>query len=221
MCNRLPTAALVVGLAVSLCSSAAAQDANRLVARPDVKAVMDSIKANNAWTLEKQVSLCEIPAPGFKEAARGLAYKAEFERLGLSNVHVDSIGNVIGERRGTGKGPTVLIQGHLDTVFPEGTDVKVHREGERYVGRGIGDDCRGLATVLSVARALQGSRVQTNGTIIFVGNVGEEGGGNLRGTRYLFARELKGRIDYFISVDGVGEGGIVSKAVGSNRYLVT
>jgi acetylornithine deacetylase/succinyl-diaminopimelate desuccinylase-like protein len=201
-------------------SSLAAQDVARLAARPDIRATLDSIRAHNAWTMDQQVSLCEIPAPPFKEAARGEAYKAAFERLGLSNVRIDAVGNVIGERRGTGNGPTVVLAGHLDTVFPEGTDVKVRKEGTRYTGRGIGDDCRGLTVVLSAARALQASNIQTPGTIIFVGNVGEEGPGNLRGTRHLFAKELAGKIDYFISVDGTG-GDITSRAVGSNRYHVT
>jgi tripeptide aminopeptidase len=201
-------------------SSLAAQNVARLAARPDIRATLDSIRAHNAWTMDQQVSLCEIPAPPFKEAARGEAYKAAFERLGLSNVRIDAVGNVIGERRGTGNGPTVVLAGHLDTVFPEGTDVKVKKEGTRYTGRGIGDDCRGLTVVLSAARALQASNIQTPGTIIFVGNVGEEGPGNLRGTRHLFAKELAGKIDYFISVDGTG-GDITSRAVGSNRYHVT
>jgi tripeptide aminopeptidase len=207
-------------LAAGLAPLAGAQDAARVAGRADVRALLDSIKARNAWTLEQQTAICEIPAPPFKETARGLAYKAAFEQLGLTNVRVDSVGNVLGERRGTGKGPTVVIEGHLDTVFPEGTDVRVRREGDRYIGRGISDDCRGLAVVLSVARALQASPIATNGTIIFVGNVGEEGPGNLRGTRHLFNRELAGKIDYFISVDGAG-GGIVSRAVGSHRYRVT
>src|SRR2546423_798275 len=205
---------------IALTSPLAAQDVARLRERPDVRAVLDSIRARNAWTLEQQTTLCEIPAPSFKEAVRGQAYKAAFERLGLSNVRVDSEGNVLGERRGTANGPTVVLAGHLDTVFPEGTDVKVRREGNRYIGRGIGDDCRGLAVVLSVARALQASQLETPGTIIFVGNVGEEGAGNLRGTRHLFAKELAGKIDYFISVDGIGND-ITSRAVGSNRYRVT
>lgn len=199
---------------------AAAQDVARVAARPDVRALLDSIRAGNDWTLRQQTSICEIPAPPFKEGVRGMEYKARFEQLGLTNVHVDSVGNVIGERRGTGGGPTVVLAGHLDTVFPEGTDVKVRRQGDRYVGRGITDDCRGLTVVLSVARALQASAITTPGTIIFVGNVGEEGPGNLRGTRHLFSRELKGKIDYFISVDGAGDG-ITSRAVGSNRYKVT
>ena len=127
---------------------------------------------------------------------------------------------MIAERRGTGTGPTVMIAGHLDTVFPEETDVKVKREGTVMRGPGIGDDCRGLAVVLAVARAFQMEKVETTGTVIFVGNVGEEGPGNLRGVRHLFAREYKGKIDYFISVDGAGLG-VTSRAVGSNRYRVT
>jgi tripeptide aminopeptidase len=202
------------------CARLGAQDVTRVAARADVRALLDSIRADNAWTLQQQTSICEIPAPPFKEAARGQELKARFERLGLANVRIDSVGNVIGERRGSGSGPTVVLAGHLDTVFPEGTDVKVRREGERYVGRGITDDCRGLAVVLSGARALQASSITTPGTIIFVGNVGEEGPGNLRGTRHLFSRELAGKIDYFISVDGAGDG-ITSRAVGSNRYRVT
>ena len=184
-----------------------------------VRRAIDRIKADNAWTLEQQVSICEIPAPPFKESVRGAEYKRRFEALGLTT-RIDSIGNVIAERRGTGDGPTVMIAGHLDTVFPEGTDVKVKREGTLMRGPGIGDDCRGLAVVLAVARAFQMEKVATTGTVIFVGNVGEEGPGNLRGVRHLFAREYTDKIDYFISVDGTGLG-VTSRAVGSNRYRVT
>ena len=184
-----------------------------------VRRAIDRIKADNAWTLEQQVSICEIPAPPFKESVRAAEYKRRLEALGLT-VRIDSIGNVIAERRGTGDGPTVMIAGHLDTVFPEGTDVKVKREGTLMRGPGIGDDCRGLAVVLAVARAFQMEKVATTGTVIFVGNVGEEGPGNLRGVRHLFAREYKDKIDYFISVDGTGLG-VTSRAVGSNRYRVT
>jgi acetylornithine deacetylase/succinyl-diaminopimelate desuccinylase-like protein len=211
---------LALPLVLALAAPLGGQGVARLAARPDVRAVLESIRTSNPWTLEQQVALCEIPAPPFKETSRGVAYKAAFERLGLSNVRVDAEGNVIGERRGTGSGPTVVLAGHLDTVFPEGTDVRVKREGTRLTGRGIGDDCRGLTVVLSTARALQESKIKTPGTIIFVGNVGEEGPGNLRGTRHLFAKELAGKIDYFISVDGTG-GDITSRAVGSNRYHVT
>jgi tripeptide aminopeptidase len=207
-------------LVVAAVPGAVAQAPAKLAARADVRAALDALKSTNDWTLQQQVALCEIPAPPFMETARGVAYKAAFEKIGLTNVRVDAVGNVIGERRGTGAGPTVVLAGHLDTVFPEGTDVRVKNERGRLTGRGIGDDCRGLAVVLATARALQASKIQTPGTIIFVGNVGEEGPGNLRGTRHLFDKELAGKIDYFISVDGVGDG-ITSRAVGSHRYRVT
>ena len=187
---------------------------------PRVRAALDTIKAQEAWAVDQQISLCEIPAPPFKEAVRAAEYRRRLQSLGLTNVRIDSVGNVIAERRGTGGGPTVLIQGHLDTVFPEGTDVHVKHNGTTLAGPGIGDDCRGLAVVLSVARAFQRANVQTNGTVYFVGDVGEEGQGNLRGTRYLFANSLKGKIDYFISVDGTGLN-VTKHGVGSKRYRVT
>ncbi len=189
-------------------------------ANPKVRAALDAIQKNDAWTVEQQVSLCEIAAPPYNESKRGEEYKRRLEALGYHDVHIDSVGNVIAVRPGSGKGPTVLIQGHLDTVFPPGTDVKVKRDGARISGPGIGDDCRGLATVLAVARAFNEAGIQTDGTVYFVGDVGEEGQGNLRGTRYLFNKELKGKIDYFISVDGEGMH-VTSRGVGSHRYRVT
>jgi acetylornithine deacetylase/succinyl-diaminopimelate desuccinylase-like protein len=185
-----------------------------------MRAALETIRTDSAWTLEQQIAICEIPAPPFKEAQRAADYKRRLEAIGLRNVRIDAEGNVIAERRGTGTGPTVVVAGHLDTVFPEETDVKVKRNGVRLTGPGIGDDCRGLAVVLAVARAFERANVQTTGTVYFIGNVGEEGPGNLRGMRHLFLREMPRQIDYFISVDGTGLG-ITSRAVGSNRYRVT
>src|SRR3712207_3069083 len=115
---------------------------------------------------------------------------------------------------------TLFRSGHLDTVFPEGTNVTVRREGTILRGPGIGDDCRGLAILLALARALDQAQLRTRGTVLFVGTVGEEGAGNLRGVRHLFERELKDRVDYFISIDGTGLG-MTKDAVGSHRYRVT
>jgi len=185
-----------------------------------VRAALDMLKADNAWTLQQQVDLTQIPAPPFKESTRAAEFKRRLEGLGYRDVRIDSVGNVIAERRGTGGGPTVVIAGHLDTVFPEGTDVTVKHDGTKLRAPGIGDDDRGLAVVLAVARAFEKVGLQTTGTIYFVGDVGEEGPGNLRGMRYLFGKELKGKVDYFISVDDTGLG-IASRAVGSNRYRVT
>src|SRR5216110_762652 len=116
-------------------------------AQAKVRAALDLIKADNAWTLQQQIELTQIPAPPFKESVRGAEFKRRLEALGLRNVRVDSVGNVIAERRGTGSGPTVVIAGHLDTVFPEGTDVTVKNEGGHLKAPGIGDDDRGLAVV--------------------------------------------------------------------------
>ena len=186
---------------------------------PAVRRGLDDIKSFNAWTLEQQVSICEIPAPSFKEKVRGAEFRKRLAALGYANARVDSIGNVIAERAGSGTGPTVMIAGHLDTVFPEGTNVKVAKNGDRFDAPGIGDDCRGLTVVLAVAKALNEGGVRTNGRVILVGDVGEEGAGNLRGVRHLLTGEYKGKVDYFISVDGLGIH-VTDRAVGSNRYKV-
>lgn len=189
-------------------------------AHPKVSAALAAIQKDNAWTLAQQASICEIPAPPFKEAVRAAEYKRRFEAIGFKDVRIDAEGNVIAARPGKGKGPTVLIAGHLDTVFPEGTDTKVTHDGTKMKGPGISDDCRGLAVLLQAAKALNNAGVETEGTIYFVGNVGEEGPGDLRGVKHLFRKEFPGKIDYFISVDGAGLG-VTSRAVGSHRYRVT
>jgi len=184
-----------------------------------VRAALDSIRSWQGWTLTQQIELMEIEAPPFMEQNRAEEYRRRLVALGYQNVRIDAEGNVIAERPGSGGGPVVVISGHLDTVFPTGTDVRVRRDGNRFHAPGIADDGRGLAVVLTVARAFQALRIPTAGTVVFVGTVGEEGAGNLRGVRHLFAEELAGRVDYFISVDGTGFG-VVSGAVGSNRYKV-
>lgn len=206
-------------LLLALPAALAAQGSPIPASDPGVRKAMDGIKSWNAWILEQQVQLCEIPAPTFKETARGLEFRRRIAALGYPNARIDSIGNVIVERAGTGNGPTVMIAGHLDTVFPEGTNVQVKRVGERLAAPGIGDDCRGLATVLAVAKGLNEGTIKTNGKIILVANVGEEGAGDLRGVRYIFNKTYKGKIDYFISVDGLGLH-VTNRAVGSKRYSV-
>lgn len=191
-----------------------------LVASPDVARALERVKQLEAWIIDQQISLCEIEAPPFKEQKRAEAYKAVFETLGLRNVRIDRAGNVLGERPGTGSGPHLVFSAHLDTVFPEGTNVKVTRQGPILKGPGIGDDCQGLAVVLGVIRAMNETGISTPGPITFVGTVGEEGLGDLRGVKELFSGDLKGKIDRFVSVDGAGYG-ITHVAVGSLRYRVT
>jgi tripeptide aminopeptidase len=175
------------------------------------------IERENDRTLDTQIALCEIPAPPFKEQARGREFAKRLTALGLLNIRTDGEGNVFGELRGSGPGPTTMLSAHLDTVFPEGTDVRVKRTGTLLTAPGIGDDCRGLTVVLAVTRALVETKVKFPGRILVTGTVGEEGAGNLRGVRAIYASALKDSIDYFISVDGTGFG-ITNRGVGSIRY---
>jgi tripeptide aminopeptidase len=197
-----------------------AQSPADLAQDPTVRAAFDAAKRNEPQAIEREISVCEIPAPPFHEEVRGRELKRLFDELGLHDVRIDAAGNVIGVRPGKSAHPNVVLAAHLDTVFPEGTNVKVTREGTVLKGPGIGDDCRGLTVILSVARALNEAHVQTPGTITFVADVGEEGLGDLRGMKQLFGETLRGQIDKFISVDGLGLG-ITHIGVGSNRYKVT
>ena len=207
----------IVPLALVVC---AAQDPAELMKEPAVKAALEAGQRNEPKFIDDQVRGCEIPAPPFKEVQRGLELKRLFENLGLQDVHIDRAGNVIGTRPGLSPRPNLIFAAHLDTVFPEGTDVKVTREGSVLKGPGIGDDCRGLAVMLGTIQALNDAKVQTPGTITFVADVGEEGLGDLRGVKNLFSESLRGRIDRFISVDGTGYG-TTNVGVGSLRYRVT
>jgi tripeptide aminopeptidase len=223
--RRLVAVALSLLVAGSLSAHVLAQQpaadiGASLAATPDVAAALKLIPAREAALVDEQVRICEVAAPPFKEQQRGEVLRGLFEQLGLKNVRVDREGNVLGERPGRNPRPHLVIAAHLDTVFPEETNVKVTREGAVLRGPGIGDDCRGLAVLVGVARLLQETKIATPGSITFVANVGEEGLGDLRGTKHLFDVELKGRIDRFVSIDGTGLG-TTSIGVGSKRYRVT
>lgn len=180
---------------------------------------LDAIKGISVRMFDEQVRITEIPAPPFKEQVRAEYYVSKLKEAGLADAYVDKEGNAIGIRRGTGKGPKLVVSAHLDTVFPEGTDVKVREKGGRYYGPGIGDDAAGLTTLLMVLEHINKSGLRTVGDIIFVGTVGEEELGDLRGVKALF-RDHKD-IDGFISLDGVGLGRIVNAATGSHRFMAS
>jgi tripeptide aminopeptidase len=207
-------------LLASFTIAALAQDAATLLKDPTIQAAFEAAKRNEPKFIEEQIRVCEIPAPPFKEETRGKELERLFNQAGLKNVRMDKAGNVIGVRPGASPHPNLVFSAHQDTVFPEGTDVKVKRESNVLKAPGIGDDCRGLALMLAVIHALDEAKVQTPGTITFVADVGEEGLGDLRGMKELFYNTLKGQIDKFISVDGTGLG-ITNVGVGSNRYRVT
>ena len=172
--------------------------------------------------VEELVQLTEIPAPPFGEEVRASTYMAMLRDAGLTNVEMDQIGNVMGLRPGTGEAPLLAVAAHLDTVFPEGTEVEVRREGNRLRAPGIGDDTAGLATLLAVARVLNETDLETESDLLFIGNVGEEGAGDLRGVKHLFRDgKYKDQIGGFISVESGGQSTITTGALGSLRYRVT
>lgn len=207
--------------AVLACSAAAAaQTPEAVLSGPKAVRALDFIRSVEAETIAEQIKTCEIPAPPFKEQVRAAYYKQRFTELGLRNVRIDREGNVIGERPGTGGGRTLALVAHLDTVFPEGTDVRVKRDGTVLTGPGIGDNCRGLGVLLAIVRSLNGAGVQTPGSVTFVANVGEEGLGDLRGMKALFTETMKGQIDRLVSIDGGGLY-VTNVGVGSHRYRVT
>ena len=212
------TAVLVCGVDLGA-QSGRGKRPSALFADPLVKAALEAAKASEPQTIEDQVRFCEIPAPTFKEAARADAVRLSFQQVGLRNVRIDKAGNVLGDRPGLSARPRVVLSAHLDTVFPEGTDVRVKRVGAVLHGPGIGDDCRGLAMLVSTARSLRQANVQTPGTLTFVATVGEEGLGDLAGVRQLFKETLPGEIDQFVSIDGSGLG-ITNVGVGSLRYRI-
>ena len=208
-------------LLVSLSAAAQQQTAPQLLATPAVHAAMQSIQAREPHFLDEQARLTEIPAPPFHETARGLALKRLFLEAGLQNVRIDPTGNVLGDRPGAQPHPHLVIAAHLDTVFPEGTPTKVKREGTIMSAPGIGDDGRGLAALLALIDAMQRNKLTTRGSITFVADVGEEGLGDSRGTKALFASTLKDQVDDFISIDGDNPATIINTGVGSFRYRVT
>ena len=196
------------------------EEIDRLAENPIVQRAMETIAETDEQTVADMITLTEIEAPPFKEDRRGQRYAEMLRELGLSNVSVDEVGNVIGRRPGTIGDRVLALTAHLDTVFPEGTDVQVREEEEKLHAPGIGDDARGLAAVLAVLRAMNAHEIQTKGDVLFVGTVGEEGLGDLRGVKHLF-REGGPRIDAFITVDGTGMQGVTHMGLGSHRYRIT
>ncbi len=187
---------------------------------PDVREAFGIIEELESQTHNDLIVLTEIPAPPFMEEKRGLQYAAMLRDAGADAVTIDRVGNVIALRQGTTGTRTVALDGHLDTVFPEGTDVTVTVRDDTLFAPGIGDDTRGLAVILAVLKALEMADIETRDDVLFIGTVGEEGLGDLRGVKQLFSDAGPG-IDSWISVDGGGIDRISNGGLGSHRYRVT
>jgi tripeptide aminopeptidase len=187
-----------------------------ILADSKVIKTLEDIKADDDRALVEQKRITEIPAPPYKEQVRAAYYLKRFQELGFKGASIDAEGNVIALRKGSGSGPKLVVSAHLDTVFPEGTDVTVKEKDGVILAPGIGDDSRGLAALLSLIQAMNANDIKTVGDVLFVGTVGEEELGNLRGVKALFRDHAD--IDGFISVDGLGISRIVNQGTGSHRY---
>ncbi|QHI98747.1 M20/M25/M40 family metallo-hydrolase [Xylophilus rhododendri] len=185
---------------------------------PTVRQVLDDIKSDHARTVDELRTLVQIPAPPFKEQKRAEYFLSRLKALGLTDAYIDKEGNAIGVRKGTGQGPKLVVSAHLDTVFPEGTDVTVKERDGKLYAPGIADDTRGLSVLLSWIKALNERQLQTVGDIVFVGNVGEEELGNLRGMKAIFRDHTD--IDGFVGLEpGVGNV-VLNQGTGSHRFEV-
>ena len=170
-----------------------------LLQKPEIQKALESIDARKTTILDEWIALTEIPAPSTKEQARAKYVRAEMEKLGLTGIRFDGMMNLSGIRKGTGGGPTVVFAAHMDTVFPEGTDIKVKRESDILRAPGIGDDTGNLVATLEMFRALNRAGIKTKGDLIFLASVQEELG--LLGAKHWL--ESSGiRPDMFIAVDG-------------------
>lgn len=170
-------------------------------------------------TIKNHIELTEIEAPPFKEERRAKEFAERLKLAGIENVWIDSIGNVIGFLKGSVGNKNIAIDAHIDTVFPEGTDVKVRVKNDTLFAPGIGDDTRGLAMILTLAETIKKNNIEPINNIIFIGTVGEEGLGDLRGVRYLFKNKTP-KIDSWIAIDGGSIGRVNNQALGSYRYEV-
>lgn len=170
-------------------------------------------------TIKNHIELTEIEAPPFKEERRAKEFAERLKLAGIENVWIDSIGNVIGFLKGSVGNKNIAVDAHIDTVFPEGTDVKVRVKNDTLFAPGIGDDTRGLAMILTLAETIKKNNIEPINNIIFIGTVGEEGLGDLRGVRYLFKNKTP-KIDSWIAIDGGSIGRVNNQALGSYRYEV-
>jgi tripeptide aminopeptidase len=188
---------------------------------PQVREAFQSFERRAAEITEEQIAICSIPAPPFGEEERAVYLREKFRQMGLSEAKLDAEGNCLALRRGRTLSPLLVVSAHLDTVFPPGTDFTVRREQRKLLAPGIADDGCGLVALTALLHALEENSIGTEGSLLFVGTVGEEGEGNLRGVRYLLTEgEWANRVDAFISFDGPGMERITHAALGSRRYRV-
>ncbi len=196
------------------------KEIERLTKNKQIQTAFQSIVSQNKRNHDELIMLTEIAAPPFKEEKRAARFLTMLKEAGADSVWIDKVGNVIALRKGKNNSRCVALDGHLDTVFPPETDVKVKIKGDTLFAPGIGDDTQGLIIVASVLRALEEAKVETQSDVLFIGSVGEEGLGDLRGVKQLFSDQSR-KIDSWISIDGGSVGYLGNMGLGSYRYRIT
>jgi acetylornithine deacetylase/succinyl-diaminopimelate desuccinylase-like protein len=197
-----------------------------LAAQRPVHAAFAWLHGNPMRIMDWQARLVAIPAPPFGEQARSEWLAARFAEAGLNQVHTDAVGNVYGllpaiKLPPESTGPVVVLSAHLDTVFPAEIPLNPVVDGDRLQAPGACDNGAGVVGMLAIAHALVQAKAELPAPLIFMGNVGEEGEGDLRGVRHLYKQTaLAGRIAAHIVLDGAGADSTVTQALGSRRYQV-
>lgn len=196
------------------------QEVARIAGLPQVRAAFEWFRAQESQFALWQLEATRVAAPPFAEAARGAWLAERFREIGLIDVHTDEVGNVFGVRLGRSD-RWVALSAHIDTVFPAATPLNIRQQGSRLFGPGVSDNGAGIAAMLAVASALGKERISHPSSFVFIGNVGEEGEGDLRGMRHVFATpRWRDSIAYSVIIDGAGADTVVAEALGSRRFEV-
>jgi tripeptide aminopeptidase len=196
------------------------QEVARLAASPEVRSAYNWFRTQEPQFLQWQMEMARIAAPPFGESARAAWLQERFREIGLDDIRIDDVGNVFGTHPGFGR-RYVALSAHIDTVFPANTPLNIRQQGSRIYGPGVSDNGAGVAAMLAIASLLRSVRVRHALPFVFIGNVGEEGEGDLRGMRHIFATpRWKDSIAYTLVLDGAGSDTIVAEALGSRRFEV-
>jgi acetylornithine deacetylase/succinyl-diaminopimelate desuccinylase-like protein len=196
------------------------QEVARLAASPEVRSAFNWFRAREPQLIQWQMEMARIPAPPFGESARAEWLAERFREVGLDDVRIDDVGNVFGTHPGFGK-RHIALSAHIDTVFPANTPLNIRQQGSRIYGPGVSDNGAGVTAMLAIAALLRTVRIRHAMPFVFIGNVGEEGEGDLRGMRHIFSTpRWKDSIAYSLVLDGAGADTIVAEALGSRRFEV-
>jgi tripeptide aminopeptidase len=188
-----------------------------LESHPAVTRALAALERDFPRQVEEWIRITEIPAPSGHERRRAEYMRQQLEGEGLE-VTIDSIGNVVARRPGTGGGPSLVFAAHMDTVHPLETDVTVRIDGDTLRAPGVSDNSDELASILALVRAMNEANLRTRGDLVFIGTAQEETG--LAGMRYWL--DNNPAPDMLIALDS-GLGSIAYGALGIywSRYVFT